>query len=339
MLLLTLERATSRAAAISSACMGRPTRNSSAWICATVRFTPQRQPISPQCRTKRRPGPPTMSPRLSGTARKVAFIDASLVLPYISVKTETTERTTMRMLVLGGSGFIGRQAAAALLERGHEVAIGTRFPERLERRLPQALRGCERREVHFERLLERDAWLVLLAGFDAVVNAVGILRERRGESYDRVHHLAPAALGAACALAGRRLVHVSALGLHATARSAFIRSKIAGEHGVASSGSDYCIVRPSLLDGPGGFGARWLRAMARLPVHFVPADARGKIAAMHVRDLGAAVALLCENERSRGVREAELGGVHLLTMAEYLAALRRRVSARPALVIPVPAWL
>jgi NADH dehydrogenase len=245
----------------------------------------------------------------------------------------------MRVLVLGGSGFIGRQAAAALLERGHEVAIGTRFPERLERRLPQALRGCERREVHFERLLERDGWLVLLAGYDAVVNAVGILRERRGESYDRVHHLAPAALGAACALAGRRLVHVSALGLHATARSAFIRSKIAGEHGVASSGSDYCIVRPSLLDGPGGFGARWLRAMARLPVHFVPADARGKIAAMHVRDLGAAIALLCENERSRGVREAELGGVHLLTMAEYLAALRRRVSARPALVIPVPAWL
>ena len=245
----------------------------------------------------------------------------------------------MRVLVLGGTGFIGRQAAAALLERGHEVAIGTRFPVRVEQRLPQALRGCERREVHFERLLERDEWLVLLAGFDAVVNAVGILRERGGESYDRVHHLAPAALGAACALAGRRLVHVSALGLHATARSAFIRSKIAGEHGVASSGSDYCIVRPSLLDGPGGFGARWLRAMARLPVHFVPADARGKIAAMHVRDLGAAIALLCENRRSRGVREAELGGVHLLTMAEYLAALRRRVSVRPALLIPVPAWL
>ncbi len=245
----------------------------------------------------------------------------------------------MRVLVLGGAGFIGRQAAAALLGRGHEVAIGTRFPARLARRLPPALRGCERREVHFERLLERDAWLVLLAGFDAVVNAVGILRERRGESYDRVHHLAPAALGAACALAGRRLVHVSALGLHATARSAFIRSKIAGEHAVACSGSDYCIVRPSLLDGPGGFGARWLRAMARLPVHFVPADARGKIAALHVRDLGAAIALLCENERSRGVREAELGGVHLLTMAEYLAALRRRVSARPALLVPVPAWL
>lgn len=245
----------------------------------------------------------------------------------------------MRVLVLGGTGFIGRQAAAALLERGHEVAIGTRFPGRLEGRLPQALRGCERREAHFERLLERDEWLVLLAGFDAVVNAVGILRERRGETYDRVHHLAPAALAAACALAGRRLVHVSALGLHATARSAFIRSKIAGEHGVASSGSDYCIVRPSLLDGPGGFGARWLRAMARLPLHFVPADARGRIAAMHVRDLGAAIALLCENERSRGLREAELGGVHLLTMAEYLAALRRRVSARPALLIPLPAWL
>jgi uncharacterized protein YbjT (DUF2867 family) len=245
----------------------------------------------------------------------------------------------MRVLVLGGCGFIGRHAAAALLERGHEVAIGTRFPARRERRLPAPLHNCARREVRFERLLQRDEWLVLLAGFDAVVNAVGILRERRGESYDRVHHLAPAALAAACTFAGRRLIHVSALGLHATARSAFIRSKIAGEHGIASSGGDYCIVRPSLLDGPGGFGARWLRTMARLPVHLVPADAKGRIAAMHVRDLGAAIALLCENERGRGLREVELGGRHLLTMAEYLAALRRRVGARPALLIPLPAWL
>src|SRR5690348_2612972 len=49
-LVLTLERATESVRAISSASSGRGERKSRAWIWATVRFTPQRVPISPQCR-------------------------------------------------------------------------------------------------------------------------------------------------------------------------------------------------------------------------------------------------------------------------------------------------
>ena len=36
---------------LSSAVIGRPARNSRPWIWATERLTPQRAPISPQCRT------------------------------------------------------------------------------------------------------------------------------------------------------------------------------------------------------------------------------------------------------------------------------------------------
>src|SRR5438105_10320841 len=130
-------------------------RKSSAWSCDTVRFTPQRQPISPQCSTKRRPGTPSASVSGSASLCTVA-IDRRLVLSYISVKTELTEEEqAMRVLVLGGTGFIGRHVAAALAARGHEVCIGTRYPARAARRLPAALRSCELREVHFERLAKR----------------------------------------------------------------------------------------------------------------------------------------------------------------------------------------
>ena len=244
----------------------------------------------------------------------------------------------MRILVLGGAGFIGRHAAGALLGRGHEVCIGTRHPRRAARRLPAGLRGCELREAHLERLTSRAGWHPLLAGFDVIVNAVGILRERHAETYDRVHHLAPAALAAACALVGRRLVHVSALGLHVDARSGFIRSKIAGERAVAASGADYSIVRPSLLEGKGGFGARWIHALARLPVHVVPVDATGRIAVMDVRDLGVAIAVLC-GLPGHECREAELGGNECPTMAGYLAALRRKSGRPRALLIRLPAWM
>jgi NADH dehydrogenase len=235
----------------------------------------------------------------------------------------------MRILVLGGSGFIGRHAVQALRARGHAVAIGTRRPA--------APHPCPAREAHFEALLEPRAWDALLEDVQAVVNCVGILRERRRETYERVHHLAAGALARACARGGIRLIHVSALGLHDAARSRFISSKLAGERAVAASGAELCIVRPSLLDGEGGFGARWLHGLAACPVHLVPADAAGRIAPLDVRDLGEAIANLCELPAVP--REAEVGGCIAYTMAGYLDALRAAKGLARAPAIAVPGWL
>jgi uncharacterized protein YbjT (DUF2867 family) len=244
----------------------------------------------------------------------------------------------MRVMVLGGTGFIGRHAAAALRARGHAVVIGTRHPKRALAKLPPNLRDCELRETHFESLTTRYIWKPLLEDVDAVVNAVGILRERGSETYDRVHNMAPGALGEACARLGLRLVHVSALGLRPEARSRFLRSKLVGERKIMASGADYSIVRPALLDGEGGFGATWLRRVARWPVHLYPSDARGRLAPLDVRDLGEALAVLCERG-GEGRREVELGGSAKRTMAEYLGSLRALHDDRRALRIPVPALL
>ena len=185
----------------------------------------------------------------------------------------------MRVLVLGGAGFIGRHAVAALLQRHHEVIIGSRYPERATRRLPVQAHRCERRTVRFEQLLTADAWQPLLEQIDVVVNCVGILRQRGVETYEKVHHIAPAALADACAVAGvRRLVHVSALGLDQRVTSRFLISKRHGEMALQARSFDSIIVRPSLLDGPDGYGARWFRMVSRWPVHFVPASARGRVA-------------------------------------------------------------
>ncbi|HUN70640.1 MAG TPA: NAD(P)H-binding protein [Burkholderiales bacterium] len=249
----------------------------------------------------------------------------------------------MRVMVLGGTGFVGRHAAAALRARGHTVVIGTRDPKRALRKLPPALRASlhdvELREIHFESLTTRYVWKPLLADVDAVVNAAGILRERGGETYDRVHNMAPSALALACERLGLRLVHVSMLGLRREARSRFLRSKLLAERAIAATAADYCIVRPSLLDGEGGFGADWMRRVARMPVHFFPANAAGRIAALDARDLGEAIATLCEVPGDSVPRQVELGGSARRTLADYLRALRAARDERPALQIPVPAPL
>ena len=245
----------------------------------------------------------------------------------------------MRVMVLGGTGFIGRHAAAALRARGHTVIIGTRHPKRAPKKLPDGLRDLELRETHFESLTTRYVWKPLLQDVDAVVNAVGILRERGRETYDRVHNMAPTALSEACERLKLRLVHVSALGLRPQALSGFIHSKILAERAIAAGGADYSIVRPSLLDGDGGFGAEWIRRVARWPVHFIPSEARGRMAPLDVRDLGEALAVLCERGDRAEWREVELGGGAKRTMAEHLASMRALHDARPALRIPVPRFL
>lgn len=239
-----------------------------------------------------------------------------------------------RVLVLGANGFIGRHAALALQSEGCALVLAGRHPERDDPRLPAALAPCPRRRARFEDLVEPAAWATLLDGVDVVLNCVGILRPVGRARYDAVHRAAPGALAVACAARGLRLVHVSALGLRPDARSGFLRSKWAGEQAIRAAGGDWHLVRPSLLDGPGGFGARWIRRVAQWPLALLPADAVGRMAPLDVRDLGLALARLAREGHAR--REHELGGGEARTMREHLARMRApaRGPAPPALRLP-----
>lgn len=233
-------------------------------------------------------------------------------------------------LVLGGHGFIGRHIVKHLQKQGAEVIIGTRA-------IGRPLRPGER-FIAFHGLHPSD-WGAVIQGCDVVINAVGILRQRCGESYERVHHHAVAQLAQACKNAGTKLIHVSALGLYAPVTSRFLTSKRNGEQALMNSDANWFLVRPSLLDGRGGFGARWFRKVARWPIHLTPANALGKIAPLHVEDLGRAIAnlaLCVPAPTNHYLRIYELGGNHRVTIREYLKLLK---GTKPLMHIALPGVL
>lgn len=247
----------------------------------------------------------------------------------------------MRVLVLGGHGFVGRHAVAALERAGAEITIGTRRPQ-------SSARHPEVRCVLHEAI-QVDDWVDVVRSFDAVLNSVGILRQRPGESYETVHSLAPASIAEACEAHGVRFVHVSALGLSCDAKSRFLTSKLRGEQAITACNSRAIIARLSLLDGDGGFGASWLRGVARLPVFVVPSSARGRIAALTASDAGEALAELCLCDEERlgddkrlgdgTSRVFELGGRLAVDFEAYVRGLGRRYRTRPALGVRVPGVL
>jgi uncharacterized protein YbjT (DUF2867 family) len=254
-----------------------------------------------------------------------------------------------RALVLGGTGFIGRNAAFALIEAGWHVTIGSRNPARAQQRLRVPLQAhvaqLAWQPIKMETALTATDWHARVRGFDAVLNCVGILRERGRETWSKVHTQAPLALAQACVDEGVRFVHISALGLRPECRSGFIKTKRAAEHALtalrARAAADardpgITIARPSLLDGDGGFGALWLQRVARWPVQFVPADANGKLAILPVTTLGETLAALCALRGIDAPHEADLGGNEHFTIAQYLTELRVASGAKRALQIPIP---
>lgn len=254
---------------------------------------------------------------------------------------QTPAPKRLRVLLLGAKGFIGGHVLQALLARDFDVvAVRRQAPPLADDAQPDRLSWLQ---LQLHTLLHREAWRLHLQGVDVVINCVGILRQRSGECYDDVHHRMPKALAQACADAGVRLIHTSALGLHEGAKSRFLSSKLRGEQAIQASGTDHCIVRPSLIDGIGGFGASWLRMLASWPVHFVPRGATGRIAALQASDLGEAYAVLAQMPTLAHQREANLGGERLFAYRHYLQVLRgvehAEQPAPKALQLLLPDWV
>lgn len=238
----------------------------------------------------------------------------------------------MRVLVTGAYGFIGSHIVTTLHAAGHEVVCAARCPAYGGRFAHLAFLPCD---------LARDAqaadWLPRLAGIDAVVNAAGILRETRTQSFTAVHHDAPLALFEACVRAGvRKVVQISALG--DPRDSDFIASKHSLDADLQRLDLDWTILRPSVVYSPAGSygGTSLLRALAALPfLLFVPGDGRQAIQPISAEDLARAVARIVEEPRaSKKIIEAT--GPVPVTFETFLAALRRWLGFTMTRVIHVP---
>jgi uncharacterized protein YbjT (DUF2867 family) len=230
----------------------------------------------------------------------------------------------MNILLCGASGFIGRHIDAALCAAGHQVIA-------FSRRSAPAL--------DFTRALSINDWLAHLAGVDAVVNAVGVLRDTRRRPMSAVHDQAPRALFDACAQVGvRRVVHISALGITDNP-TLYARSKQAADaHLLALTHAgtlDGAVLRPSIVFGPGGQSSQLFLALARLPVLLLPrAVQTAQVQPVAVGELARAVANLVAQPQRTGL--LELGGPQVLTLAGFIASLRQQLGHGPARIATLP---
>ena len=246
-----------------------------------------------------------------------------------------------RILVLGGTGFIGSRLVAQLAAQGRSITLPTR--RAINGRHLQMLPGVEvvEADIHNESTLAQ-----LVSGMDAVINLVGVLHSRRGKrgtdygpDFARAHVALPRKVAAACARAGvRRLLHMSALGASASAPSMYLRSKAAGEAAAqAEPLLSVTIFRPSVVFGEGD---QFLNLFASLQ-RFLPVVALGgadaRFQPVYVEDVAQAFLGALEEHAAIG-RVIELVGPKVHTLRE-LVQLAGRYSGHPRPVIGLPSGL
>lgn len=232
----------------------------------------------------------------------------------------------MNILLCGASGFVGRTVRATLEAVGHTITgpgLG----------------------IDFCRDVTPAAWLPRLQGVDAVVNAVGVLRDTVRRPMQAVHVDAPAALFDACAQAGvRRVVHVSALGIDTTSVPYAVTKRAAEQRLLAHDAAgrlDGVVLRPSIVFGRGGASSGLFMTLARSPVLWAPqAMITARVQPVSVRDLAEAVVrLLGPGQAGRFTGLLPCVGPTPLTLAEFVVSLRQQCGHGRPLVRAQPDWL
>ena len=243
------------------------------------------------------------------------------------------------VLVVGGSGFIGRHLVAWLAAAGVRVTVPSRRRERAKHLILLPTVDVVEADVMAPGVLER-----LCAGKDAVYNLVGILHGRRGRrdergptdygpDFARVHVELPQAILTACRARGvRRLIHMSALGASPSAPSEYQRSKGIGEQAMlAADDLEVTVFRPSVVFGPEDSFLNQFAALTKiLPVVAVPCP-QAKFQPVYVGDVARAMHFALEDIDSPG-KAYDLCGPRVYTLRE-LVELVCAITGRRRLVI------
>jgi len=236
----------------------------------------------------------------------------------------------MKVLVAGGTGFIGTNLCAELARRDHEVTALARSPD------PDAVPDGV--ETAVGDVSAYDSIAKTVAAHDAVVNLVSLspLFKPTGSAGHETVHLGGTENLVRAAEDGDvdRFVQMSALGADPAGDTAYIRAKGRAERVVSDSSLEWTIVRPSVVFGDGGEFVEFTKQLTTPYVTGLPGGGRTRFQPIWVGDLVPMLADALEDDAHVG-ETYEIGGRDVYTLAD-VTRLAYEAEGRSVTVLPVP---
>ncbi len=233
--------------------------------------------------------------------------------------------------VLGGSGFIGVHAVAALRAAGYSPRVLSRGKRPVD--------GGE--SVSLDVVTCPIPVLAsALAGCVAVVNVVGIKRPKGPQTFEAVHDGLVRRLVEACKQAGvSRLVHVSVVAAAPDGPHPYHRTKWRAEQVVRGSGLQWTILRPSVVYGRGDDMLSHLAKMIRgSPVFPIVGRGAALLQPVDVEDVATAIVAAVERAEAVG-RSYDVVGPDTLALREVVQLVAEACEERTTILSTPPALL
>lgn len=241
--------------------------------------------------------------------------------------------------LFGGSGFIGRYTARALVKAGYRVRVAVRRPH---------LAGDVRLagspgwvDIVQANVRNQASVAAAIDGADAVVNLVGILYEKGRQSFEAAQRDCAVNVAEACANAGiDRLVHMSAIGADPDSKADYAQTKGEAERAVQEAFPGVVILRPSIVFGPEDDFFNRFAALASHPLTtiapFLPAIGGGKtkLQPVYAGDVADAIVAAVARLEAEG-QTYELGGPSVYTFNEIYDFIGETID-RKRFALPLP---
>ena len=238
----------------------------------------------------------------------------------------------MKVLVTGGTGFVGPAVVKAIVDAGHEVRALVR-----DRKTGSNAAALGAQTVEGD-MADAASLRIAAQGVDAIVHLVAI-RQGRPEQFQQVMVEGTRDLLAAAKEGGaRRFVLMSALGVSEETKGLvpYYGAKWQQEQDVKASGIDHVIFRPSFIFGKAGGILPTFRKIAKLaPLTPIPGPGRQRIQPVWVDDVGTYFAAALDAPDATN-RTFEIGGPDAVTWNEFWQRLKRALGIRrPTVHMPM----
>ncbi|CAB4388528.1 unnamed protein product [Rhizophagus irregularis] len=258
----------------------------------------------------------------------------SMITSRICIRTFVTNSKVKKVVIIGGSGFIGKYTAKAFIQDADtSIELGAR-----NSKIVNELKSLGNQILPpvSSDIISKSDILKACQGASIIVNLVGIMHERPPiYTFDNVQHLGARNVAIAAKENNAQLIHISAIGADPNSNIPYVKTKALGEIVVREICPNAIIIRPSIVFGPeDDFFNRFVKLTKYLPFMPVFSGGKTKFQPVYVWDVANAIVKSSSDPKFYG-KTFELGGPNVYTYKEIIQlTLNQAGIRRPIISLP-----
>mgnify|MGYP001379290888 CR=1 FL=1 len=237
-------------------------------------------------------------------------------------------------LIFGGSGQIGRHLIRKLTKNDYRVTVVTRNIHQ-KGHIIKTQGNAGYIDIIEANIFDEIRIKSLFERADICINLIGILYEKKKNSFKNIHTLFPSLLAKLSKQYNlKHFIHISALGINEAKDSDYARSKLEGEKEILKNFPLSTILRPSIVYSvDDNFTTSFMTLLNRLPVFPLYYSGKTKFMPIHSSDL----VDIIYNVISRNIYSQiiECVGPETLSFKEIIEKLLNLIEKR-RILLPMP---